>query len=91
MQEAELNIFTFVAEICSWTIATSSFNPSNMKQVLYFWEDTDENSGNVFFNIFQIDVYKITSGLGKMSWEWLFIVPHKRRTRRHTMKFLASR
>lgn len=26
-----------------------------------------------------------------MNWEWLFIVPHKMRTRRHPMKILATR
>lgn len=42
----------FVAKICSWTIATASYNPRNMKQVLYFCEDTDDSSGHVFLNIF---------------------------------------
>lgn len=52
MQEADLSILVFVAKICSWTVATASFNPSNMKQVLYICEDIDESSGNVFLNIF---------------------------------------
>lgn len=44
----------------------AGFNLSNMKQVVGLREDIDKSSGNAFLNIFfNIDVYKIASGLGR--------------------------
>lgn len=47
-------------------LAMAGFNLSNMKQVVGLREDIDKSSGNAFLNIFfNIDVYKIASGLGR--------------------------